>query len=55
MDTFSIKSIGTSDSKNGKQEVLLHPSFLETPSHFYKTVCKDRIRKQYLIIKMFYK
>jgi hypothetical protein len=29
-----INRTRTSASKNGKQEVLLHPSFLETPSHF---------------------
>jgi hypothetical protein len=27
------KYFGTSDSRNDQQEVLLHPSSLETPSH----------------------
>jgi hypothetical protein len=55
METLWTQKSGTSASKNGKQEVLLYPSFLEKPHIIYNTEYKNRIRKQYLIIKMFYK
>jgi hypothetical protein len=55
MDTLSIKSIGTSASKNGKQEVLLYPSFLETPSHFLQYSMQSLKIETIFNIKMFYK
>ena len=55
MDTLSIKSIGTSASKNGKQEVLLYPSNLETPSHFLQYNMQKLNVETIFNIKMFYK
>jgi hypothetical protein len=55
MDTLSIKSIGTSVSKNGKQEVLLYPSNLETPSHFLQYNMQKLNVETIFNIKMFFK
>jgi len=41
METLWTQESGTSVSKNEIQEVLLHPSNLETPSHFIQYRIQD--------------